>query len=171
MARTTATIFGLALAAVSIAFNATRYPIVFQAAETAAAKTSDATDPPADQPDAVPQESNVIVKDGQPVEEAPPMVEHEPLLAAEMPPPEARPTSPSAIEAPLVPVHFAGLSRGGQNGPVPRKEVRRLPPVDRNEAAPIGPGPANGPIPVYPSTGIERESIHSSGEGQTAQGT
>ncbi len=53
------------------------------------------------------------------------------------------------------PVYFAGLSDGQQSGTVAGEAVRRLPPVVRSGPIPAGSWSNSGPIPVYPSTGIE----------------
>ncbi len=154
MAKTMATIFGLVLAVVSIGLNTARYPIVWQMVEPElASKTNDET-PPATSPEqsatpalpvATPEATDRFANVDLQPEETAPTIEYDPSPTDDLP----------AMEEPLAPVYFAGLSDGQQSGTVAGETVRRLPPVVRSGPIPAGSWSNSGPIPVYPSTGIE----------------
>lgn len=186
MAKTTATIFGLVLAAVSIGVNTWRFPIVWQMADPQLA--SRATDSPAPEatvneqpvpdahpaalpnmPVAIPSMEQNSTSSSPPI--APPeyiapienLSDHETSAEGDLPaaeyegPPDEWEDAPPIDEEPLVPVNFAGVSRGDDHANGDRLVVRRLPPVVQTGSPPINniAGSFNGSMPVYPSTGIE----------------
>lgn len=165
MAHTTATIFGLALAAVAIGVNATRYPIVWQmTGPVLAAKPADELPPPsialerpADEiPQApAPEETAPSAPDDPQMEETAAEPKNDPPDAYAPPPPDESPAASPMTEEPLAPVHFAGLAADSEGDRDLAQSVRRLPPVDVYGPVPSIIQPPGGAIPVYPSTGVE----------------
>lgn len=167
MAKTTATIIGLTLAAVSIGVNTWRFPVVWQMADPQSVmKVSEAAD---EQPVAmeIPSASPSIAEDSTPQPIAPianiasiqaPIAQT--VAEGDFATEEDEGTideweySPPVAEEPLVPVNFAGVSRSGDQADGRRAIVQRLPPVVQAEQA-TNILNFGGPMPAYPSTGIE----------------
>lgn len=175
MAKTTATIIGLTLAAVSIGVNTSRFPVVWQMADPRlASKASEAeaadVDPTLD-PELV---ASNISSPSRPIEEdsTPQPIAPIANIAPIQDPVAQKGTdgdfvskddsdatdewedSPPVAEEPLVPVNFAGVSRSGDQAGGRRAIVQRLPPIVQDGRATnflnLG-----GPMPEYPSTGIK----------------
>lgn len=175
MAKTTATIFGLVLAALSIGVNITRYPIVWQMADPRLAAAS--TDSPASEarPASLPN----------PPSPAPPAEQYaafRPIVADEPDPPREEPadlaeagesglatSGPAAPagereETPLAAMAESGLAMGGAEAPADDRE--ETPPVASDPLVPVnfaGASRADAPavggravvrrLPPVPATG------------------
>jgi hypothetical protein len=167
MPRSVATLLGIALAAFSIGFNTVRYPMVWEmvgpaaraggSAESAIASQSAQPERPATHPPMPPPQ-----KPAKPIEVVSTAATGKAVDSVR--PAETKPTvaaGPAAAETvarkPLVPVTPVMLAIAGDKKPG-GEAIRRLPPVDRPGPNVIGGAQAwspGGPIPVYPTTGIE----------------
>jgi hypothetical protein len=179
MPKSAATIFGLALVAVSIGFNIWRYPIVWRmTAPSAPPATKTATAAPRPAPAAVePARSSVATSAVQPIKLPPPKPESATpplaLAGSEAPKPipgvansptadamataEQSPSAPDNLEKPLVPIPRMATAAIPIGTPKAAKEMHRLPPVDPNMPTLVGLSSCSssaGAIPIYPSTGI-----------------
>jgi hypothetical protein len=181
MPKSMTTILGLALAAVSIGFNAWRYPIVWPAVSKStelAVKDESPKLTPQPAPPAPVAEKAVVAESPrkpEPAVASPTPAEQDAAKSAAASAPAAIPAPPSKVDAPMeakpaVAERRAEPSAGDEKRlvPVPKRvlaakpmgaaegvtSVRRLPPVDPNVAAPVAGDPSKG-IPIYPSTGIE----------------
>jgi hypothetical protein len=176
MPKSMTTILGLALAAVSIGFNAWRYPIVWptvsKSTELAVKDESPKSTP---QPAAEKAPVAESPRKPEPAVASPTPAKQEAAKPAAVSAPAAIPSPPSKVDAPME-AKPAGAERRAESSagdekrlvPVPKRvlaakpigaaegtaTVRRLPPVDPNVAAPVTGDPSKG-IPIYPSTGIE----------------
>jgi cytoskeletal protein RodZ len=162
---------GLVLVAVSIGFNAVRYPVVWEmigpavTSESAShpvtlAQKSD--NPPQQQP-VVPTPPPIRPIEVKPAPEVGNKVVKESAAPASPMPASGAGTVAKSMEAgvpepeakkSLVPVAPVGLSNATGNELAGGAGIRRLPPVDPRVVAPTG-QLSNGTIPVYPTTGIE----------------
>jgi hypothetical protein len=173
----------LALVALAIGFNTSRYPIVWEMldparagppAQPAAASQPEkaetpapAAAPPTPEPKPiavapVPEMTDKTIADNS----APPAAKasgqdtpnshaNENGIAASNPENAAPPAAePETPQKPLVPVALVSTSAA----PAGAQNLRRLPPVDQADSSQMGRDAAQSPggsIPVYPSTGIE----------------
>jgi hypothetical protein len=162
MPRSVATFLGLILVAVSIGFNAWRYPSLWPAVAmtTTPAPADNSSQPSAS--DAKPAEDS----SAEPAETPPPPAvatqsEPEPAAAS----PAAISASPAAApaavapkeEKPLVPVPRVVAAAGPIGAASGTASVRRLPPVEP-DVPPMTTSALTlptGTIPIYPSTGIK----------------
>jgi hypothetical protein len=179
MPKSAATILGLALAAVSIGFNAWRYPIVWPSASKSTELA--AKDEPAQPPAPAPVSAQVTESPRKPEPAAPsptPPTQGaaEPAAASAT---VAIPSPPVKVDTPIEAKPAAAEQRvevsagdGKRLVPVPKRvmaakpigaaedasAVRRLPAVDPNVPAPVAAdasGATGRGIPIYPSTGIK----------------
>ncbi len=169
MTRTGATVFGLTLVVLSIAFNTMRYPVVWKMAGSVRPE-------PSAQPLAasMPEKPDGLACARPPQRFSPPS----PVGAGDLKPiaEVAGQTVDGAVSAQASPPDRAGSDSNGDGGPEAQKPmvpvvrdnwpttpqggaefaagVRRLPPVDRPNPVRADRGVFAGPMPAYPSTGI-----------------
>ncbi|GEM_PF-2213245 len=156
MAKTTATIFGLVLAAVSIGVNITRYPIVWQMADPRLAAAS--TDSPASEASSGEQPASEARPESlpNPPSPAPPAEQYaaaRPIAADEPGPPREEPADLAKAdesglakggpatpaderkETPLAAMAESGLAMGGAEAPADDRE--ETPPVASDPLVPV----------------------------------
>jgi hypothetical protein len=157
--------FGLALVVVSIGFNTSHWPVVWQGVGSAmepAASPADAAPRSValpQQPAAPPVQVGV-----KPVPDAEKTTETTPAPVQTSPPADAAPAvdenaAPPGTkpEMPLVPVPQIRTVAGSSVNAGVTATIRRLPPVEPSASVPAVRNTASpsGSIPMYPSTGIE----------------
>jgi hypothetical protein len=177
MPRPAAALLGIALIAVSIGFNMTQYPKVWEmvgpapaggSASSLSALSSDvppgkaiaplptsfAAVPPRDAAEQAPTTPANAGMEKTQTEKTATGQDQRPIAAV---PPSVETENPSKAEKmPLTPVSFPSASAAPANNFAADSGIRRLPPVDQITPNPNGSGiprRSDGSIPIYPSTG------------------
>lgn len=172
MLRIAATLLGFAVVAFSIGFNTIHYPLVWEMTGPAPSNEASqpvAVSPPARSEDPAPAPPLHVLPAISRAEVKPiPDVASRTAVDRSSPadtnaPPDAKPAADAGAAAtgadtqrPLVPITPASAPAVSRGGAELAPGVRRLPPVEpANSALTIrGAGASNGPIPIYPSTGM-----------------
>ena len=164
MPRSAAAILGLTLVAISIGFNTARYPVVWEMASPARAGQAAAATIQPEKPESTAPLPQQPSRPAEPIGAKPVSEVADKIAVGNAVSAEAKPATGGAAavepeaQKPLVPVMQISSAIAPPSEAAGAAGIRRLPPVKRADSIAIDRNTApsfNGPIPVYPTTGIE----------------